>query len=174
MRRSRYLACGAFPLLVAACSSASSGGGAGSADAGSDGIVHHEAGADAAAYDASAGDAPYGQDAGSDAQDGAAPACDLPVVLAADPVCNGCVEQYCDPVWCTCAGDTANVDDAGASGCERYVACVADCVLTDAGLPTTCSQTLCAHAPYSSQEQQDGQKLLDCVVLHCSMQCPQQ
>jgi hypothetical protein len=173
MRRSRYLACGSLPLLLAACSS-SSGGSNAPVDAGSDATHHEAGGGDAASFDSGTGDASSGPDAGSDAGDGETLACTLPVELSTSTVCDACVEQYCDPEWCTCAEDTASVDDAGANGCERYVACVAECVLTDAGLPTTCAQTVCAHTPYSSQEQQDGQKLLDCVVLHCSMQCPQQ
>ena len=176
MRRSTTLACGAFPLLVAACSSASSGGGVASGDAGAD-VSAHDAGGHDSPFESSPGDASSGPDAGSDAGDGSTLACALPVVLSTAPACNACVAQYCDPVWCTCAADTANADDAGdagANGCERYVACVAECVLTDAGLPTTCAQTVCATAPYSTQEQQDGRQLLDCVVLHCSNECPQE
>ena len=61
--------------------------------------------------------------------------------------------------------------DAATTGCERYVGCVADCVESDAGLPTACAQILCAHPPYSLEEQQEGQALLNCMVLQCSTMC---
>ncbi len=168
MRRSRYLACGALALL-AACSSSSAGVSEATGDAGDAGV--HEAGPhDASTSDSSVTDS-SAADAGSDASDASTLACSLPVTLSTEAGCGACVQQYCDPQWCTCAEDTANTDDAGRNGCERYADCVSECVATDAGLPTTCAQSICAHAPYSSVEQQDGQTLLDCVVLHCSADC---
>jgi hypothetical protein len=169
MGRSGYLACGTL-LLLAACSS-SSGGNNVSGDAG-DASVHEAGSGDAFSFEAGPTDSSVA-DAGGDSSDGSMLACMLPVTLSTGSGCNACVEQYCDPAWCTCAEDTANADDAGHNGCERYAACVSECVATDAGLPTTCAQSICAHAPYSSAEQQDGQELLDCVVLHCSADCPQ-
>jgi hypothetical protein len=168
MRRSGYLACGAV-LLLAACSS-SSGSNNLSGDAGKDASLHEAGSGDASSYESSVTDS-SAADAGGDAADASTLACMLPVELTTEATCNTCVEQYCDPAWCTCAEDMANTDDAGQNGCERYAACVSECVATDAGLPTTCAQTICARAPYSTIEQQDGQELLDCVVLHCAADC---
>lgn len=172
MRLSRHLTCGCW--LVAACSS-SGAAPAPPGDAGADAPVR-----DAAAFDVSPFDVAL-PDTSADAQrndsagavDAAASACTLPVELSTMAGCDTCVAESCAPQWCTCAQDPNNTDDAGASGCERYVACVSECVATDAGLPTTCTQTLCAQAPYSTEEQLNGQDLLDCVVLYCSTTCPQ-
>jgi len=156
-------------LLGAACSS-SSGSATAPQDAGVD--AHDAAVVESAAPDVGASDGTTPPDAGAGDADGGL-ACSVPVTVSTSAACDTCVADYCDPAWCTCAQDTANVDDAGANGCERYVACVSECVQTDAGLPTTCTQTLCAHAPYTSEEQQEGRALLNCIVLHCSTDCPQ-
>jgi hypothetical protein len=167
MRRSGYLPCGAL-LLLAACSSSSSNNVSG--DAGKDASAHEAGSGDASMFESGPSDA-TAADAGSDASDASTLACMLPVELTTEATCNTCVAEYCDPAWCTCAEDTANTDDAGHNGCERYAACVSECVASDAGLPTACAQTICAHAPYSTTEQQDGQELLDCAVLHCAADC---
>lgn len=162
---------GACGLGAVGCGSASSSGAGGAAlDGGRDAGSHDAASeTDVQLYEAGAGDTST-PDAGEGDAD-AGPACAIAPTLSPSSACNACVEDYCDPAWCTCAQDTAYVD-AGVNGCERYVACVSQCVQTDAGLPTTCAQSLCAHTPYTSEEQQEGQALLNCVVLHCSMDCP--
>src|ERR1700733_1234666 len=128
MASSFHLACAW--LLVAACSASSNHV---VTDAGDETARHADAGAgdaspyEAAAPDASARDAGDAGDAGdtSDASMASPDAgftCPVSVDLAA-AACNACVTEYCDIPWCGCAQDTANLDDAGANGCQRYVTC---------------------------------------------------
>ena len=85
--------------------------------------------------------------------------------------CGTCIGSSCENAWCTCLQDPENVDDAGASGCIRYVGCVETCVATDAGSPTACLQTICAVAPTTTSEQHAGQEFVDCLVQYCAADC---
>jgi hypothetical protein len=91
----------------------------------------------------------------------------------AGPVCDTCIVQNCEAVWCVCRNDPDHVDDAGRSGCLDYVRCAEVCVAMDAGTPTDCLRTICATADYTIGEQHEGQAYLDCRVQYCSRECSQ-
>jgi hypothetical protein len=61
--------------------------------------------------------------------------------------------------------------DGGSTGCLGYAKCVEQCVADDAGTPTSCFQTVCALATYTSTEEQEGQAFLDCLVQYCAPDC---
>jgi hypothetical protein len=167
---------GAWVALAAV--SCGSGGGSGSnltTDAGADSESHYDAhggGDTGVGPDSSGGpDSGPGGDAASDGLD-AGVTCPPPGSQQG-PTCDACIMQNCPAAWCACLADTDNVDDAGISGCIRYVGCVESCVANDGGTPTDCLQTVCATSAYTMNEQHEGQAFLDCSVQYCSTPCGQ-
>jgi hypothetical protein len=165
-----------WTLVLAACSSSSggSGGGNGGVDGGgsdashsqdSSGGADHSTGADVGASDAGSPD-----DASADGPHEAAVTCDPPAGQTA--ACDACIASNCEGAWCACRNDPANVDDAGKSGCEQFVKCAQECVADDAGTPTACLQQICAVAPLTTVEQNEGQNLVGCLVQYCASDCP--
>ncbi|HEY6459191.1 MAG TPA: hypothetical protein VIY73_03540 [Polyangiaceae bacterium] len=168
----------ACALAAAACSSSSGGSNGGAERDG--GVADAGHGGDAAAVeDHAVVDAPSADtaiaDAGFPAPDGASPdageQCAPPSSQGA--ACGACIATNCEAAWCACRNDPNNPDDAGISGCERFVKCTQECVATDAGTPTACLQQICAVAPFSSVETQEGQAFVSCLVQYCASECPQ-
>jgi hypothetical protein len=167
----------ACALVAGACSSSSGSNGgderdASPADAGHPGDAaapEDHSVADAAAADTGAPlpDAGPPEAASPDAASECAPP------VAQGPACGVCVATNCESTWCTCHGDPSNADDAGVTGCERFVKCAQSCVATDAGNPTACLQQICAVAPFSTVEQHEGQAFVDCLVQYCASECAQ-
>jgi hypothetical protein len=170
---------GAWVALSAA--SCGGGGGSGNAEA-TDAAADSDAGP---RYDAHTGPdtgVDTGPDAGAgfDARTDATTAMDAadggtcpPPTSTPGPTCDACITQNCEAAWCACRGDTDSVDDAGVSGCIRYVGCVERCVASDSGTPTACLQNVCATSDYTTAEQHEGQAFLDCSVQYCSSPCGQ-
>ncbi|HEY8087994.1 MAG TPA: hypothetical protein VIF09_09115, partial [Polyangiaceae bacterium] len=123
-----------------ACGGSSTGGGSGGqGDAGSSDGAHPRDGtvADHAVTDSAP--APEGASGDATGGDGAL-TCAPPTSRGA--ACASCVASNCDSAWCNCRADTASIDDAGNSGCVRYVDCAEQCVAADAGTPTDCLQKI--------------------------------
>ncbi|HEY1697388.1 MAG TPA: hypothetical protein VGG39_34740 [Polyangiaceae bacterium] len=167
----------ACALVAGACSSSSGGSNveghdAGLLDAGHPGdaaVPEDHAVADTAPGDAGASlpDAEVPDAASPDAGAECAPP------VAQGPACGVCIATNCESAWCTCRSDPSNADDAGVTGCERFVKCTQNCVATDAGTPTACLQQICAVAPFSTVEQNEGQAFVDCLVQYCASECAQ-
>jgi hypothetical protein len=172
--KSTFLAVCVLALAGAGCSSSSANGG-NPADAGAGDATRPEDSAvplDAAGQqDHAASDAGSAEDGGESDAGEAGVWCAPPSNKTAS--CGTCIGSSCENAWCTCLEDPENVDDAGASGCIRYVACVETCVATDAGSPTACLQTICAVAPTTTSEQHAGQEFVDCLVQYCAADCVQ-
>jgi|SRR5579859_3559958 len=162
-----------------ACGGASSnnpapGDGGGLDASASDGGFDREAAAhDAAGHDAAVAEA--GPDAGTEdaaADQGGpdAPLCAAPATKQG-AACDTCITANCESLWCACRNDTDSVDDAGVSGCLRYVACAEQCVAADAGTPTDCFKNVCATTAYTSAEQKEGQTFVGCLVQYCASEC---
>ena len=160
-----------YGLGAPACSSGSGGGSGGSpADGGASDASHPRDGAveDHTAVEASSPDAAVEASSVEAGADGGV-TCAPPT--AKGTACAACVQSNCEQAWCTCSSDPANIDDAGNSGCVRYVACAEQCVATDAGTPTDCLQKICAGVPLSPIEENEGQTLVDCLVAYCDSEC---
>ena len=154
--------------LCEGCSSSSSGAGGGATgDAGASdaGGPRDAVAADHAAIEAGVADTGGALDAATDAGATCAPA------TSKGSACSACVASNCEAAWCTCQGDPTGIDDAGNSGCLRYVACAEDCVASDAGSPTTCLQQICSGTPLNPIEEHEGQTFIDCLVQYCDAEC---
>jgi hypothetical protein len=125
---------------------------------------HDGAGPDGGASDTGTQDAP-------DDQGGPDAALCAPPSTKQGATCDACITANCESMWCACRNDTDSVDDAGVSGCQRYVACAEQCVAADAGTPTDCFKNVCATSAYTSAEQKEGQTFVGCLVQYCAAEC---